>query len=64
MKYTIIVESDMGKFFEENFEEASGVTLRERMNEILTDGYNHKDFTGNYVIAPRLIKSLRITKQG
>lgn len=63
MKYTIIVESDMGKFFEETFEEVSGVTLRERMNEILTDGYSHKDFTGDYKVAPRLIKSIRITKK-
>lgn len=61
-KYSIVVESVIGKFFQENFEEVSGVTIRERINEILTEGYKHSDLTGKYQIAPHLIKSLKLTK--
>jgi len=63
MKYRILVESAIGKMFQEDLEEVSGRGIKERVDEILTEGYKHEDITGKYEIAPHLIRVLKITKQ-
>jgi len=60
-KYRILVESAVGKFFEETFEETSGSTILERVTEIITKGYQHADASGKYDIAFHLIKTIKIT---
>ncbi len=62
-KYSIIIETNSGQFFEEIFEEVSGRGIAERINEINVEGFKSKSTSGTIAVLPNNIKVVRQERQ-
>jgi len=62
-KYIILIGTSKNQWFEEVFEEMSGRTIRERVDEIHSKGFTHTSSTGSVVVKPEDIVTVRTDRQ-
>lgn len=62
-KYIILIGTNKNHWFEEVFEEMSGRTIRERVDEIYSKGFEHISSTGNIMVKPEDIVTVRSDRQ-
>lgn len=62
-KYIVLIGTDKGQWFEEIFEEISGRTIKERVDEIYVQGFKHVSSTGTIAVSPEQITTVRTDRQ-